>query len=82
MMEKSQNRTANGHQFGDICKVCGKEGHGRDIKDHIEANHIKGVVIPCNCCDKTFSFINSFSTHKSRRHTNKHARKFGLKLNS
>ena len=31
MMLKSQNRSANGHQFADICKVCGKEGHVRDI---------------------------------------------------
>ena len=31
MMEKSQNQSANGHQFADICKVCGKEGHVRDI---------------------------------------------------
>ena len=29
MMLKSQNRSANGHQFADICKVCGKEGHRR-----------------------------------------------------
>ena len=23
-----------------ICKVCGKEGHAKDIRNHIEANHL------------------------------------------
>ena len=31
MMEKSQNPSANGHQLANICKECGKKGHGRDI---------------------------------------------------
>ena len=54
MMEKSQNRVANGSKFADRCKVCGKEGMGHHIKDHIEANHLEGIAIPCNLCDKTF----------------------------
>ena len=54
MMEKSKNNYAFGHQKVDKCKVCGKEGMGRNIKDHIEANHLKGVVLPCSQCDKTF----------------------------
>ena len=54
MMEKSQNRIANGSRFADVCKVCGKEGFGRNIKDHIEANHLEGIVIPCSLCNKTF----------------------------
>ena len=53
MMEKSQNRIADG-RFADRCKVCGKEGQGRNIKVHIEANHLEGIIIPCNLCDKTF----------------------------
>ena len=68
-----QNRSTNGHQFADICKVCGKEGNVRDIRNHIEANHLEGVVIPYNLCDKTFRSRNSFRTHKSRQHTNKFA---------
>ena len=54
MMEKSRNRIANGSRFADVCKVCGKEGFGRNIKDHIEANHLEGIVIPCSLCNKTF----------------------------
>ena len=70
MMEKSQNKTANGRSFADICKVCGKEGEGRNIKDHIEANHLDGIVIPCNLCDKTFRSRQSLRHHKSRHVTN------------
>ena len=69
MMEKSENKYANGNYFADRCKVCGKEGMGRNIKDHIEANHIEGIIIPCNLCDKTFRSRNSFRQH-NRQHRN------------
>ena len=73
MMEKSQNKTANGPNSFTVahrCKVCGKEGGGTAIKDHIEANHIEGIIIPCNLCDKTFRSRNGLRTHKLRHHTN------------
>ena len=54
MMEKSQNLIPSGRQRADICKVCGKEGAGIAIRDHIEANHLEGVSLPCNVCEKTF----------------------------
>ena len=53
MMEKSLNKYDTG-RFADLCKVCGKEGKGWNIKEHIEANHLEGIVIPCNLCDKIF----------------------------
>ena len=53
MMEKSQNKDTKG-RFAYLCKVCGKEGQHPHIKDHIEANHLEGIIIPCNLCDKTF----------------------------
>ena len=37
-----------------ICKVCGKEGRQSNIRDHIEANHLEGIVLPCNLGEKTF----------------------------
>ena len=70
MMEKSQNKLANGLQFAVLCKVCGKEGHGRNIKDHIEANHLEGIVLPCNLCDKTFRSRQRLRNHKSCHVTN------------
>ena len=54
MMQISQNLRPNGLQRAFVCKVCGKEGHGSTIKNHIEANHLDGISIPCNHCDKTF----------------------------
>ena len=68
MMEKSKSKIANGRQFADVCKVCGKEGEGRNIKDHIEANHLEGVVIPCNLCDKTFRTQPALRMHKAKVH--------------
>ena len=68
MMEKSQNRDSKG-RFAYVCKVCGKEGQLPHIKDHIEANHLEGVVIPCNFCEKTFRCRDSLRKHM-RRHQN------------
>ena len=69
MMAKSQNKLANGRGFADLCKVCGKEGMGRNIKDHIEANHLEGIIIPCNLCDKTFRSRAGFRQHKHKNET-------------
>ena len=68
MMEKSEHKYANGIQLADRCKVCGKEGMGRNIKDHIEANHLEGIIIPCNLCDKTFRSRNGIRKHKKQQH--------------
>ena len=69
MMKKSQNNYQNQNRKADICKVCGKEGMSNAIKDHIEAHHLEGIVIPCNMCGKTFKSRNSFRPHK-RQHQN------------
>ena len=68
MMEKSENKYANGRSLADRCKVCGKEGMGSAIKDHIEANHIEGIVIPCNLCEKTFRSRNALRLHNRFHH--------------
>ena len=69
MMKKSQNNYQNQNRKADICKVCGKEGMSNAIKDHIEAHHLEGIVIPCNMSGKTFKSRNSFRPHR-RRHQN------------
>ena len=51
-----------------ICTVCGKEGHPRNIKDHIEANYIDGVSLPCTVCEKTFKSRASLRMHKVNQH--------------
>ena len=69
MMGKSENKLANhGQRRADVCKVCGKEGKSDNIKNHIEANHLEGFVIPCNHCAKSFRSRNSLRLHM-RQHT-------------
>ena len=64
MMENSQNLTPNGREKAKICKVCRKEGYNIGIRDHIEANHLQGVSLPCNICEKTFRSRKLLRTHK------------------
>ena len=55
MMEKSRNtflKRKGKQERADICKVCGKEGQWVAIRDHIEANHLEGISLPCDLCDK------------------------------
>ena len=47
-----------------ICQVCGKEGQWMQIRDHIEANHLEGIIVPCNHCEKTFRSRNALRWHK------------------
>ena len=63
MMEKSQNMAPSGKSVGHLCKVCGKEGAGIAIRDHIEANHLEGVSLPCNICGKMFRSRCSLRKH-------------------
>ena len=69
MMVKGQNLLANGHAKAYVCNVCGKEGGNTAIKDHIEANHLEGIAVPCNLCDKSFRSRNALRKHILREHT-------------
>ena len=74
MMEKGNKMLPNGKQTNGtimrktsfICKVCGKEGLDHQIRDHIEANHLEGVSIPCEFCGKSFSSRSSLRCHKRK----------------
>jgi len=68
MMEKSSNCLPNKTVKADMCTVCGKEGQGGSIKDHIEANHLEGVSLPCNFCGKTFRSRNRLRKHNASHH--------------
>ena len=63
MMEASQNFLQNGRERAKICKLCGKEGQGVNIRAHIEANHLEGVSLPCNICAKEFSSRKNLQRH-------------------
>ena len=64
MMEKSENLVPTRY----TCKLCGKAGMRNDIRKHIEANHLEGVCIPCNFCEKTFRSRQSVREHKLKHH--------------
>ena len=70
MMVKSTNLVANrrAKAYADICKVCGKEGLGSAIKNHIEVNHLEGIVLPCNHCASTFKTREGLRTHANKSH--------------
>ena len=54
MIMQGKTMRKDGTQRNSACTVCGKEGVYSQIKHHIEANHIDGLLIPCNLCGKTF----------------------------
>ena len=66
LMEKGQNQI--GTQKAYVCKVCGKEGYSSSIKDHIERNHVEGIIVPCDQCEKTFRSRNALRLHHLRNH--------------
>ena len=68
MMENSQNMIQEGkmRRRAKICRECGKEGNPTAIKDHIEANHLDGVSLPCNKCEKTFRSRNALRRHSCK----------------
>ena len=68
MLEKTHSLAANGKKMF-ACKVCGKQGdHEMNMKRHIEANHLEGVSIPCNLCEKTARSRQALYMHMNRNH--------------
>ena len=51
-----------------VCNICGKEDKGHNIKQHIEGNHIEGIIIPCNLCEKVFRTRTLLKKHNVRYH--------------
>ena len=46
MMVKTSNRSANGKLLYK-CTVCGNEAPQTNLKNHIEANYLEGISVPC-----------------------------------
>ena len=76
MMVRSTNMVTSGNQANgtlrlttaSICKVCGQEGRPTHIQDHIEANHVEGMSISCDFCEKAFSGRASYRKHRAKFH--------------
>ena len=67
MMEKTLRKNAHGQPLY-VCNVCGKEDKRNHIKLHIESNHLEGVSVPCNFCEKTFRSRRAIKNHKQTHH--------------
>ena len=71
MMEISETRLpSHNNRRAHACKVCGKEGFINNIKDHIEANHLEGISLPCKYCNNFFRTRNGLRRHKAKSHFN------------
>ena len=76
LMEKGQNMIPHGTEkngkprrtYASVCKICGKEGVFNIMRNHIEANHLEGISIPCDYCDKAFGARQNLSRHKAKCH--------------
>ena len=70
LMLSSENRSKTNPGVGRlrICKVCGKEGQFQNMTSHIEANHISGIVLPCNICGIPKASRNGLAQHKLKFH--------------
>ena len=68
MMTISGAALPNGQGKARKCKVCGREGSMAAIMNHIEANHIVEVSIPCSVCGKSVTSRNALRIHNSREH--------------
>ena len=66
MIEKTPNATANRQHRVYACKVCGYLAQSTHVKCHIEANHLEGVLLPCNFCEKTYRSRKSLSFNDYR----------------
>ena len=66
MMEKTSEKFQRFPLYK--CKVCGKKATNGNLKKHIEAKHLEGIVLPCNNCEKTFRCRNSLRSHTQKIH--------------
>ena len=62
MMEKTENRNVHGQPIYQ-CTLCGKKSKNGQLKEHIEANHLEGVSIPCHLCQTMFRSKRALTTH-------------------
>ena len=67
LMTKSSKKNTHGQPIY-VCNVCGKESKQGNMKNHTEANHLEGISVPCNLCEKFFRSRNAKATHVSLLH--------------
>ena len=71
-LDEQINTMFKGETNNWTCSICGKNSkHKANIRQHIEANHIEGVVHPCDQCKEISRTRCGLLKHISRRHTSK-----------
>ena len=70
MMEESETMVFNGSQMNRTyqCKICGKRSSASHTRDHIEGNHLEGVIIPCIFCSKVCKSRSGMRKHRKKYH--------------
>ena len=66
--ERTTRKGERGAWRAHMCTVCGKEGENTEIQNHIELNHLEGVSIPCNSCEKQFRSRHALRQHIKLQH--------------
>ena len=64
MITKSDISEGSGKGHLATCNVCGKESSFRNMPQHVESNHITGVVHSCDICGKTCRSRHALRQHK------------------
>ena len=67
MMSKGKSLCSDGRKAR-ICHVCGMEGRGFNIQQHIALKHIEVVSILCKLCDKSFKSMRKIKRHFNNDH--------------
>ena len=67
MMVKTSKKSVRGQPIYK-CTLCWKEAPQTNLMNHIEANHLEGISVPCNLCEKTFRSRNALAKHNQRFH--------------
>ena len=57
--------------FSIFAMFAEKGANHKNMKDHIEANHLEGISVPCNLCEEVFRSRHSKANHVSLFHRDK-----------
>ena len=72
-MEKQKRKSKKKNEVGGwCCKICVKISPSKThMMEHIQAFHMRGIEIPCEFCDKTFTQTVNLRKHKLYEHLRK-----------
>ena len=69
MLIKSDRKMEGQRERWVVCIICGKEGQGVNIRNHIETKHLEGIALSCNLCEQLFKTKRTLAQHKLSTHS-------------